>query len=389
MAMFASCSGDQLIEENRETISYQVSATNQTRAANSYDSNHLPGSFKVWAKNTDGSFINGEEIMNNGGNWSGTNVYFWPEKALDFYASVNGDIDMTGSSPAISDFTVKSNVSDQEDLMYAVALGRTRAQGAVELNFRHALSQVCFKAKNSSSHLGVVINSVSICNVAEKGTFSLPTKSTTYNYTLNNGTAANVNYGTWKIASDDKANKIYDVSVKGIEIKGDTGIDGGSTNLTCPDGNNDNTNVMTLLPQTVAAWNPAVKAETFVGAYFLLDVKLSMDKKEVYNNKVAVPVNVDWKPGYRYIYTFIFDNGSTGGYTPNPSNPQPVLATIQYKVTVDDFIMGDSDVSTGAGGNGGGNNGGDDDDNRTETEENGPKTVSATGSTGSFNGQTW
>ena len=53
--MMAACSQDELVSVKQDGIAYSVTASKQTRAADSYCNNALPESFKVWARTTDGN----------------------------------------------------------------------------------------------------------------------------------------------------------------------------------------------------------------------------------------------------------------------------------------------------------------------------------------------
>ena len=77
-------------------------------------------------------------------------------------------------------------------MLYAVKLNQTRTttetgtgdepvvvEGApVSLNFRHALSQIVFQAKNTNPNLYVEISGVKLVNVDDKGNYTLPEKDT-------------------------------------------------------------------------------------------------------------------------------------------------------------------------------------------------------------------
>lgn len=349
--MVTACSQDEVVGvRQQEGIAYSVSANTQTRAADSYCNSDLPASFKVWAKSADGLYIDGDEIVDNDGVWSDADgTRYWPEgKTLDFYAEVNGDevFSFNDGAPSFDNFTVEDGVADQVDLMYSVRKGQTKSVDKVQLNFRHALSQVCFWAKNNMKNMSVEIKGVSVGHLTNKGTFTFPTTDTDENYEYHSDVpdTQTLNGGTWKIPGDAQYNKRYDVT----PLKEEVSLNPGAvSNLTCPgdDHTNGFTQVLTLLPQTVQAWDPTkpgTNKEDWNGAYFLLDVVLSNITEDnntvVYDGKAAVPVSVNWEQGYRYIYTFVFDDGGNGGWTPDPSNPQPVLTTIKYDVTVDDFI---------------------------------------------------
>lgn len=366
----AACSQDEVVNVKQDGIGYSVTAATQTRAADSYCNSALPNYFKVWAETTDDElYINGDKVVNNNGVWSDANgTHYWPEnKTLNFYAEVNGDdkFSFNSGAPTFNNFTVEDDVAKQVDLMYAVntELAKTdQSTPTVQLNFRHALSQVCFKARNNTKNMRVEIKGVSVGHLTNSGTFTFPTIPTNENY-VNHSDAtgtATLNSGTWTIPASATYSKKYEVT----PLNGSVTLAPGSsvTNLTCPDDDHKNgfAQVLTLLPQTVAAWDPGVTGTDYNGAYFLLDVVLyniTKDDNEsevattMYTGKTAVPVSVAWQQGYRYIYTFVFGEGGNGGYTPTPDNPQPVLASINYDVTVDDFIPvspdgGVTDMST-------------------------------------------
>lgn len=365
--MMTACSQDEMVSVRQDGIAYSVSANTQSRAADSYCRNLLPDYFKVWAKSDDGLlYINGDKIENKAGVWTDENgTRYWPEdNKLDFYAEVNGDEEFSfnDGAPTFNDFTVKNKVTEQVDLMYSVRKGQSKSVDKVMLNFRHALSQVCFKAKNSTKNMRVVIKGVSVGHLTNKGTFLFPKDDTSYNYenhTDNNSGKVELNGGQWVIPYNAQYDNRYDVTPLGGTV---TLAPGKDANLTCPEDNHKKgfEQVLTLLPQDVDAWDPNNAGKTYDGAYFLLNLVLSNITKDnagndvfttVYTGKAAIPVSVAWEQGYRYIYTFVFDEGGDGGWTPYPDPydpdypdvPQPVLTTIKYDVTVDDFVPVDGD----------------------------------------------
>ncbi len=363
--IFASCSKEEVVSIPQDGITYNVVSGKQTRALDSYCNNTLPDYFMVWAQNVENNsvYINGDKIENKGGNpviWADADgTRYWPkDKKLDFYAHVNGEgfFSYNNGAPTFDQFTVKDNVAEQVDLMYAVMKGLSEDVGTVNVNFRHALSQVAFKAINNNPNLHVEISGVSIGHIGNTATFTYPTASTDENFVDHTDNPSDQNLtgqGEWGEVSGDK---VYSVAF-------DSPIKVGSTvtNLTCPGDDHVNgfKNVMTLMPQQVAAWNPEIPGDTWNGAYFLVDLKICnisgeayVETDEVlYQGEAAIPVEIDWVQGKRYIYTLIFNNGGDGGYTPDPTNPNPVLpATIKYNTTVDDFIPangGDHNMDSG------------------------------------------
>jgi uncharacterized repeat protein (TIGR02543 family) len=365
--MVTACSQDDVVTVRQDGIDYSVSTETLTRAADSYCNSALPDYFKVWANSSSGLYINGDKILNNSGVWTDDDgTRYWPDDlSLDFYAEVNGDdvFNFNDGAPTFDDFTVKDLVADQLDLMYSVKKDQTKSVDKVQLNFRHALAQVCFKAKNNMKNMSVVIKGVSVGHLTNKGTFTFPKADTDENFVQHSDALVvkALSGGSWSIPADAEYGKQYDVT----PLEGNVALaPGENSNLTCPDDEHVNgfSQVLTLLPQTVEAWDPKNTEKVYDGAYFLLDLELSNVVKDdegtevstvAYTGKAAIPVSIAWEQGYRYIYTFMFDEGSNGGWTPYPDSedsaypeePSPVLTSIKYDVTVDDFIpvSGDGD----------------------------------------------
>lgn len=358
VGLLAACSQDEVTSINQEGIVYSVVTGKQTRAADAYCNNDLPGSFKVWARTTDDKqlYINGDEIKNTGGNpatWTDqAGTRYWPEAGLDFFAHVNGgtNFDYNNGEPKFNNFTVQDDVTKQLDLMYAVKLNQSKANGTVNLNFRHALSQICFRAQNQNAKLHVEISGVSVGHIGSSATFSYPMVNTDQNWedADHNDIEHDITLpgqGTWTDAQSS-ALKQYDVTFDAVNVGATV------TNLTCPGEGHVNgfAKVLTLLPQEVDAWDPSkpgTSATDWNGAYFLVKCKICNIAGDVYNaatdkvlhdNYAAIPVNIVWEQGKRYIYTFIFKDGGNGGYNPDPVDPTPVLTSIDYETTVDDFI---------------------------------------------------
>ena len=362
-----ACNNEDVLEVNQgRGISFQVATETSTRAAVTTTS--TIDEFNVW-----GFTDAGQALMNdvkvtgsNAAGWSyGTDAIFWPnEGSVDFYAvspkDCGGTVKVTSGSQIIENFTVKTEAADQKDLLYALTPDQTKdghADGSkVQLNFRHALSQIVFQAKNTNKNLSVDIDGVRIAKVVSGGTLTFPTLQTSPNLTTTPGnteTETDDSWGEWAL-SNKKG-----FFAAGIQTTTDITPSKNVVNLTKNDG------ALLLMPQTLEGWdisgeNGASGAEDR-GAYFLVSCKiynvqggdevLAWPKKDEYR-EVAIPVtDITWKQGKKYVYTFIFGEG--GGYVPpidpedpDPEDPDPedpgdpVLVPISFQVTVDDFQNG-------------------------------------------------
>lgn len=347
----ASCSNDETVLERNDNnrIKFDVTAATVSRATDVYCNNNKPEQFQVYAEYT-GNGQTGVQYMDDQVSLSGTSYSsatprYWPtEGTLDFFAY--DGVDALNKADKTFDFTVASEVADQEDFIYAVKKAQAKSDNAVELNFRHALSQIVFKAKNNATALNVTVNSVGIQNLYGTNTYSIAsiTDNTDGNIEDHTGAGTDVDAtkrGTWSALTGDHTQGYTATLAEAVSIP-----QGGTVeNLT--EGTDGTTasfaNAMLLLPQTVEALNlQAQKDEAAApngGAYFVVNCAISnvSDGAEVplYSGDIRIPVSVDWKEGYKYIYTFVFGNGN-GGW--DPHDPKPVLVPITFEVTVDDFI---------------------------------------------------
>lgn len=264
-------------------------------------------------------------------------------------------------------FTVADAAANQKDLIYAYTKA-TRAgvtNGQAPINFRHALSQIVFQAKNDNAKIRVQIDKVEVVNVAGTGVFTLPNGEKVTDVNVNDhgqaeASAATTGLGSWV---NETANKTFTTGDFGLTLIKNT-----VTNLT----NNrfgiaehetaNPTHSLLLLPQEIAALDLKNKSKEEVrtaltsGAHFLVyctiqnvaggneadDVYLWADKTNdnVKTKAIAIPVNqtaaaYTWKQGKKYIYTFNFTTNGHGGF--DPSTGEDVLIPISFTVTVDDF----------------------------------------------------
>ena len=361
----ASCTKSEVLETNSGEIRFNVVANKATKAADVYCNNNMPGAFTVYATTDGKTYIDGDNIEHNSnGSWENkSGIRYWPETDVDFYAHVNAGtafIWSETSAPTIEDFTPNTTVENQVDLLYAVKTKQSKKETPVELNFRHALSQIVFNAKNTNANLYVEIAGVKVAYVGGSNTFTYPTTDTDSKFVSHDGSdiLPDTGAGSWAPLTEGTA--LYEVDFTAVPVEGNnTLVDLTTANAA---GKEFNSQAMLLLPQTTTAWVPStdsnVPTNNNTGSYFLVDCAIwnvagnSIDKDtdvqlwgENGNTKeLAIPVSFSWEQGKKYIYTFVFGQGN-GGYDPEPDpdepdpkpDPKPVLVPIDFTVSVDDF----------------------------------------------------
>ena len=395
----ASCSQDETIGINHDgdEITFNVVTNNATRAADVFCNQNLPGGFYVSAISDGKTYIDKDHVTGSNGNWTNTSgTRYWPETPVDFYAHVNGEasykwsVDGAGKATAkFENFTVNPTVGSQVDLLYAVKTNQSKADGKVNLNFRHALSQIVFQAKNTNANLYVEIAGVSVANVGGTNTFTFPSADTETNIKHNNydtdgdgvyetGEFGSITYddswGSWVALT--QGTKKYDVDFEKTPVPGNNTL----VSLTTANETDKeyNSNAMLLLPQTTTAWDPEtdpLPGTGNTGSYLLVDCAIFNVAGDDYadgdvclwgepqgsgwtTKELAIPVAFDWQQGKKYVYTLVFGEGN-GGYDPDPDpdpdpeDPDPVLVPITFEITVDEFVpVNGGEIESGIPGQG-------------------------------------
>ena len=371
LMLLVSCSKEEVIDVNHDgdEITFDVVTNSATRAADVYCNNNMPKEFYVSAISDGMSYIDEDHIANENGSWvNKSGVRYWPETAVDFYAYYNDNNSYSWSvenQKAVAkfvDFTVNDNVAAQQDLIYAVKTNQSKpredaANTPVALNFRHALSQIVFQAKNTNANLYVEISGVDVVNVGNKNTFTFPSVDTDNNIVDHTGATADYpagadGWGTWAELTSGTAS--YAVAFDAVAVKGNNTVVALTTTDDSEKPGEYNANTMLLLPQTTTAWDAESKLGDTTGSYFLVNCIIKNVKdgsgvagdEDVYlwgaantPKKLAIPVAFNWEQGKKYIYTLLFGEGN-GGYDPDPVDPtpDPVLVPITFTVSVDDFV---------------------------------------------------
>lgn len=269
-------------------------------------------------------------------------VAYWPTAGdVDFYAvspAITDDLvhqgfayDMTSTAKTITYATVDeyNSTGTNHDVMYAVTKGRNKENNgktAVQMKFKHILSQVVFKAKTTSSILEVDVKSVKIHNFVHGGTFTLP--------------ADEPAMSNWSLSP--VAEGAYTVKLNAANVK----TNNAAVNLS------DMNSPLMMIPQKLTKWStysagtavPKIEADGKKECYLEISMKLKQNDSYLIGSAtgyktVYVPFDnaTGWEPGKRYIYTLIFG----GGYD---DHGEPILSPITFNAATADWV----DASAGA-----------------------------------------
>lgn len=360
--VFASCSNEEELanvgkSESNAIRFAGISGLSDTRTTPIGTHNLTSTNFDVMAfmssdnalfmggKHVSGVSDHGVKIVYNTSAWDYDDkdkMAYWPTVGdVDFYAvspAITDDLvlqgfvyDMTSAAKTISYSTVDeyNSKGTNHDVMYAVTKGRNKKNNGtmpVQMNFKHILSQVVFKAKTTSSILEVDVENVKIHNFVLSGTFTLP--------------AGEPAMSDWKLSTAAKG--AYTVKLNAANVKTKNAV----VNLS------DMNSPMMLIPQKLTKWSTysagtAVsipEAEKAKECYLEISMKLKQNDSYLIGSAaeyktVYVPFDnaTGWEPGKRYIYTLIFG----GGYD---DQGEPILSPITFDAATVDW----ADANAGA-----------------------------------------
>lgn len=353
--VFASCSNEEELanvgkSESNAIRFAGISGLSATRTTPIGTTNLTTTNFDVMAFMGNALFMGGKHV--SGVSDHGVKIVY-KTSAWDYadpdqmaYWPTEGDVDFYAVSPAISDGLVLDNgfaydmtsvaktisyrtvdeyitTGTNHDVMYAVAKGRNKVNNgttAVQMNFKHILSQVVFKAKTTSSILEVDVQSVKIHNFAVGGKFTLPEEDP--------------KMSDWTLSPLMGA---YTVKLNAANVK---------TNDAVVDLSDMNSPLM-MIPQQLKKWSTysagaAVskhEANTKKECYLEISMKLKQNDSYLIGSATAyktVYVPFDngedgWQPGKRYIYTLIFG----GGYD---DQGEPILSPIKFEAATTNWV---------------------------------------------------
>lgn len=357
LAALASCSNDETVDVNQGSGIRMKAFLNKatTRATEMTPAGiSKAGGFKVHAYCANNAGFNFTDVFKNangGADWTSDNKHYWPgdNSEMEFFAYAPSATGAAADGKSIPNYTISAtSAKDQTDLVVGYNKGTKEAneQNGLEMNFRHALSQVVVKAKNSNTtNMKVEVIGVKVGYVNSKGTLAMPTTAT-----LNDGSL--LPSASWTghadILSYTAGSADRTTAVGGTVVE----LDDSDKDLQFGEGG------FMLLPQTQEKWGGVGAAD---GAYLAVLCRISQNDGTGKFNLLypkpadvaagenygysAVPVKMEWEPGKKYTYTLDFF-GNGGGGQVDPEKPgggdEIVGGPIKFTVTVDNW----NDVNT-------------------------------------------
>ncbi len=331
-AALVSCNKDQKVSVSDDgAIAFRTNFVAQTKASQTTNTNI--GSFNVTAiGNAENYFTDMSVSVDGSGNCTTSKTYYWPSYELGFFAYANpcgGTASITNASKMINAVTPAAEAASQQDFVVAYNTGTKAANEAsgVALNFRHALSQIVVKAKNmSTSGITIKVKGVKVSNILDKGNFTFPAAPTNPN---NGGTLAQSLWNTSAASLVD-----YVISdATGLTLDG-TAKDimfGGASWM--------------LIPQALTARASFADASDHGSAISVMLQILDADDAQLYPATAGeyayanIPIDTNWEPGKKYIYTLNFLDEANDGGAGVDDNDDPVLGKpIKFTLTVDDWV---------------------------------------------------
>lgn len=340
-AAMTSCSSEEELEiNNGSEIAFRAAVGLGSRASETTIANF--DKFKVHATGTNASDGFTETYKRgDGSSWSSeVSQHYWPKdnSTLNFYAYAPTILGFATNDGKLSnDFTIGSDVDKQVDFIAAYNSGNKAKNGAkgVQMTFKHMLSQIEIKAKSSSAVYEYTVAGWRVGSVKDKGSFSFQDQTATPGtWTLNS-----TSFADYTDTDESSSKKLVAEAASLMTNDGGTAM---------------------LLPQQLTAWDTENdKSNNAKGSFLAVYININIidgDNKVQYYPAAAaegetqkqygwacIPVNTNWQPGYKYIYTLDFSNGA-GKYPPeDPDVPGEDILTdpIRFTVEVEPWVKDD------------------------------------------------
>lgn len=284
-------------------------------------------------------------------------TYYWPSGADKFdlsfialtpysgggitsIAVTNSDegsaTDVYDQPKATLNVTIPTTLADQKDIMLAAANakdaddetdinkdGKKNDMDALQLTFKHALSQIVFKGKleYNSTITKAVVHSIDLVNIANKGSIAVTSADDVASFTSTPDGSADLVTNSANIITSGQVNSVDLASGFAVEYKSEAGTDFdditgcGDTDALAHNASTTRKQQLMVLPQTLNAGladqTSTLTAITGDDAYLKVNIDLFANGDETNYILKATDVYIKlnettWAPGTRYVYVLEF-----------------------------------------------------------------------------------
>ena len=251
--------------------------------------------------NDDDNYMSNVPYLKQNSVWStAAGKFYWPvEGDLHFYGYApetpgkSGTFQLDKDAQTLTGFSPNDAASEQKDFVYCYTKGEIGANGTTDMNmnFKHALSNITVAAKNDSPYYTVGVTGVRIGNVKGKGTFTFPAVGSAYNE------------GSWNLSNAASDNVSYETTWNNAALLG--------SGASMMDASNE---AFMLLPQQLEK-----AAQASSKAYIALKVDINDNSgQNLYNDWAYIGIDTKWEMGKHYIYTLDFTKGAGQQIDGNP-----------------------------------------------------------------------
>lgn len=341
---FASCSVDETLEVNQgEAINFRTLVAGQTRATPT--TGDVTGTniedFNVYAfKGTDAYFSDVDFTKQSNNSFTSANKYYWPgTDELTFYAySPKAGTGIARSAYNTWTVTQQATPAAPDFVVAKTTASKSTSAAGVTINFRHAMSKLSLKVKNSNTGMKMEVKDWKVAYMYNQGTFSFIADDTDGK---NSTTLAAGNW-TYTGATQAVTNAVINGNVSAVTIAANT------TTAAAVTGLND----FIVIPQTMKSGTPAYATNEAAAKWttpyiaVLMTIKNAADGSEIVGETWCCwPISTAWLPGKHYTYTidlagggYLEGNNATIG--DDEATLDPVLDNAEIffaTVTVDDW----------------------------------------------------
>lgn len=285
----------------------------------------------------DGNVVNSftEKVFKNNGKWDLFNLTTQTAGSYKWYwSSKNAEGTFVAYNQEAGSFTVADAITSQKDVLVASNAGTASSfTNGVPMLFRHVLSQIVIKADNKDADIRQIkVGGVRLHNINSEASLNHPDPAT-IKTTAGDFDWSTTTYNPWGASSVPINYKYF----KGTAPTDNNDYSGDAITLNATAQDITFDGPALLIPQKNEITADLTSTSTN-GVYFDVLIQVQDLEKQtseagryIYPKKpenaaetwsqtyawVAVPVTIDWKPGFKYTYVLHFSKDGIGKQSPD------------------------------------------------------------------------